>query len=81
MEVNEVIAVKNFDIFVDLPFDVSDKPFEIRYNENMNCDMIIDKCVGLGHGRGPYSTMRHFIKKRNNKKFFFKTLTGERGAL
>jgi RHS repeat-associated protein len=33
---NETIIVKSFQLPLNFPFDVSDKPFEIRYNEDMN---------------------------------------------
>ena len=47
-EDNETIIVKSFQIPQSFPFDVSDKPFEIRYNNNMD-DSIIP--ISTGHER------------------------------
>ncbi|MDQ1353923.1 MAG: Ntox33 protein [Acidobacteriota bacterium] len=33
---HETVVVKSFRLPLNFPFDVSDKPFEIRYNEDMN---------------------------------------------
>jgi len=38
IEEENVMVVKSFNIPVDFPFDISDKNFEIRYNEDMNSD-------------------------------------------
>ena len=34
-EDEQATVVKSFNIPIDFPFDVSDNPFEIRYNEDM----------------------------------------------
>ena len=50
----QVTVVKSFDIPVDFPFDVSDKPFEIRYNNAMDNEAAVhepgDAYAGGGHG-------------------------------
>ncbi len=53
---NRVIAVKYFDIPVDFPFDVSDKPFEIRYNNGMTGDTAVHDPVDIYPGVGGYGT-------------------------
>jgi RHS repeat-associated protein len=48
-EEEQVTVVKSFNIPVDFPFDTSDKPFEIRYNEGMFSDTAANDAYP-GHG-------------------------------
>ena len=49
-EGDEVFLVRDIDMPNGFPFDISDKPFEIRYNENMNTDVRATEPVERGHG-------------------------------
>jgi hypothetical protein len=68
-----VIAVKQFDIPIDFPFDVSDNPFEIRYNNDMNSDASARKPVDTyaiygGHGTSEnYSYTAPAVTSANRK--------------
>jgi RHS repeat-associated protein len=55
-----VIAIKRFDIGVDFPFDVSDNPFEIRYNNGMNSDAPVHKPVDTYPGIGGHGTSANY---------------------
>jgi RHS repeat-associated protein len=57
---NRVIAVKHFDIPVDFPFDVSDNPFEIRYNNDMNSDIPVQEPVDIYPGFGGHGTSENY---------------------
>ncbi|NIM83602.1 MAG: hypothetical protein GTO45_33240, partial [Candidatus Aminicenantes bacterium] len=53
-EGKEVIAVMHFNLPGNFPFDVSDKPFEIRYNDHMTNDVSLMESVETDFGHGPY---------------------------
>jgi RHS repeat-associated protein len=56
-EEDQVTVVKSFNIPMDFPFDVSDKTFEIRYNDSMYDDSAAYDEVYPGHGgHGPSSS-------------------------
>ncbi len=53
-EDEKVTVVKTFNIPVDFPFDISDKPFEIRYNDTMDKYMGSIEPMEDETGHGPY---------------------------
>ena len=57
---NRVIAVKHFDIPMDFPFDVSDNPFEIRYNNDMNNDTEVHEPGDIYPGFGGHGTSGNY---------------------
>jgi len=55
---NKFIVVKHFNIPENFPFDISDRPFEIRYNEDMEIEKQISKELTLSKHR-PVDSNNH----------------------
>ncbi len=51
---NQIIVSKSFNIPLDFPFDNSDNPFEIRYNDTMDEYMGSMEPMEAETGHGPY---------------------------
>jgi hypothetical protein len=55
-EGERIIISKSFNISLDLPFDISDKTFEIRYNDDMNSDSARNDQIDAYPGHGGQGT-------------------------
>jgi RHS repeat-associated protein len=64
-ENEQVTVVKTFNVPIDFPFDVSDKTFEIRYNDDMYTDAAAYDVLP-GHGGSDVSTGNFYSSSSTN---------------